>query len=180
MVGFPQNVEIDALLTYRANDPPAGPFASTAGVSDVRSVPVGVRYSLFQLPDDLMQPRIADDRVGHFVDTVRDLSRDKAPTQYVRFVRRWRLKKRNPAAEMSEPVEPIVYYIDKSVPLEYRQYVEEGVEAWNAAFETAGFRNAVVAREAPDDPDWNAEDIRYSTVRWTAAHRMGYAIGPSQ
>ncbi len=180
VMGFPQNVEIDALLTYKANDPPGGTSSSSARVSDVRSVPVGVRYSLFQLPEDPMQPRIADDRVGQFVDAVRDFSRDKAPTQYVRFVNRWRLEKRNPNAAMSEPVEPIVYYIDKSVPLEYRQYVKEGIEAWNAAYETAGFRNAIVAREAPGDPDWHAEDIRYSTVRWTAAHRMGYAIGPSQ
>ncbi|MFQ5529006.1 MAG: zinc-dependent metalloprotease, partial [Gemmatimonadota bacterium] len=175
--GYPKNVEIDAMLTYKSSERPA--FGGE-GIPDVRSVPIGVRYSVFALPDDPMTVRFADDRVGHFLDARKNFSRDKESTLYERIVRRWRLEKKDPTAEMSEPVEPIVFYVDHSVPEEYRPYVRRGIEAWNSAFEQAGFLNAIEARDAPDDPEWNAEDIRYSAVRWTAAHQMGYAIGPSQ
>ncbi|MEN8376867.1 MAG: zinc-dependent metalloprotease, partial [Gemmatimonadota bacterium] len=178
VMAFPENVEIDAALTFKANDPPVA--SRGAGVSDFRSIPIGVRYSLFALPEEPMMPRVADDRVGHFLTAMRDFSRDREPTPMVRFVNRWRLEKADPTAAVSEPVEPVVYYIDRSVPDEYRGYVRDGIEAWNKAYEAAGFRNAIVAKDAPDDPDWSAEDARYSTVRWTAAHEMGYAIGPSQ
>lgn len=175
--GFPRNVEIDAELTFQATDPPLLP---PEGVADFRSVPVGVRYSLVALPETPMRPRLADDRVGHFVTAVWDYSRDREPTPFIRYVNRWRLEKRDPAAELSEPVKPIVYYIDRSVPREYRRYVKEGIEAWNKAFEKAGFRNAIIAVEAPEnDSTWSAEDIRYSTVRWTS-DRGAWAIGPSQ
>lgn len=179
--GFPQNVELDAFLTFSATQPPR--FGSSAGVSDWRSVPIGVRYSIFKLPDEPMQRRLADDRVGYFLSAVRDFSRDKEDSPYIRYVNRWRLEKKDHDAELSEPVEPIVYYIDRSVPEEYRPFVKEGIENWNKAFEAAGYRNAVVAKVAPteeEDSTWSAEDIRYSTVRWSAAHSMGYAIGPSQ
>lgn len=175
---FPRNNEIDALLTFRANDYAT---AADAGVSDHRSIPVGVRYSFFALPEKPMQPRYFDDRVGYFTDAIRDFSKDKAFDPYQRMITRWRLEKKDPAAEKSEPVNPIVYYIDASVPKEYRPIVKRGIEGWNRAFEKAGFINAIVAKEVPEnDPTWSAEDIRYSTVRWTPAHSMGYAIGPSQ
>ena len=179
-MAFPENIEIDAMLTFKSTDFPrvGGP-----GVSDYRSIPVGVRYSMFALPEDPLMPRLADDRVGYFLVAQQDFSRDQEETSYVRYVRRWRLEKKDPSAALSEPVEPIVFYIDRSVPHEYRKYVKEGIEAWNRGFEAAGFKNAIVAKQAPtveENPTWSAEDIRYSTVRWTAAHRMGYAIGPSQ
>ncbi len=179
---FPENVEIDVMLTYKSNDVPRIRGAGV-GVSDFRSIPVGVRYSLFALPKDPMNARIADDRVGHFLVAQENFSRDQEKDVMVRYVRRWRLEKKDPSAAVSEPVEPIVFYIDRTVPLEYRQYVREGVEAWNKAYEAAGFKNAIIARDAPsvkEDPDWSAEDIRYSTIQWTAAWSMGYAIGPSQ
>jgi hypothetical protein len=175
---FPKNTEIDALLTFRANDAPTAP---NAGVSDWRSIPVGVRYSFFALPEQPMQARLFDDRVGYFTEAIRDFSQDKSPNPYKRMITRWRLEKKDPAAEKSEPVNPIVYYLDTSIPKEYRQFVKGGIEGWNRGFEKAGFINAIVVKEAPEnDPTWSAEDIRYSTVRWTAAHSMGYAIGPSQ
>lgn len=177
VMGFPGNVEVDAEITYRASE---APRVGGEGVSDVRSIPVGIRYSLFALPDTSMRPRLADDRMGHFLDAVEDFSRDRQVTPYRRYVNRWRLEKTDHATPLGEPIRPIVFYIDRSVPHEYRRYVKEGIEAWGAAFEAAGFRNAIVARDAPDDSTWSAEDMRYSTVRWTAAHRMGYAIGPSQ
>ena len=175
---FPENVEIDAMLTFEASGRPT--FSSGAGVSDYRSIPVGLRYSVFALPEEPMKRRLADDRLGYFISAQRNFSMDKSPDPYVRYVNRWRLEKADPDAAMSEPVEPIVYYVDRSVPEAYRPYVKQGVEAWNKAFEAAGFRNGIVAMDPPDDPEWSAEDVRYSTVRWTAAHEMGYAIGPSQ
>ncbi len=180
VMGFPENVEIDAFLTYSAEGAPSfgGP-----GLSDVRSIPVGVRYSLFALPSDPMPPRLADLRVGHFITARRDFSRDREKSTYLRWVNRWRLEKADHSQPVSEPAEPIVFYVDRSVPDRYRPYVHDGIEAWNKAFRAAGFDGAVVARDAPsaeEDPSWSAEDVRYSTVRWTAAHSMGYAIGPSQ
>jgi hypothetical protein len=173
--GFPRNVEVDVALTYGATRAPIRPLY---GLSDQRSVPVGVRYSLFALPEEPMQPRQADARVGHFITAVADLSPGWEVTPFVRYVNRWRLEKKDHTASVSEAVEPIVLYIDHSVPHEYRSYVREGIEAWNKAFEAAGFRDAVVARDAPEDSTWSPEDIRYSTVRWVAGSVGGY--GPSQ
>ncbi|NND72687.1 MAG: DUF5117 domain-containing protein [Rhodothermales bacterium] len=177
VMGFPENVEVDVQLTFKSD---TAPTTGRAGVSDVRSIPVGVRYSIVKLPEVPMMPRLADDRVGTFLDAVRDFSRDQEETPYLRYVKRWRLEKKDPGAAMSEPVKPITYYVDHSVPEAYRKYVKEGIEAWGKAFEAAGFKNAIVAADAPDDSTWSAEDVRYSTVRWTAAYQMGYAIGPSQ
>jgi len=181
VMGFPDNVEIDASLTYEGSSPP---LIGGEAVPDYRSVSVGVRYSLFRLPEEPMQRRLADDRVGYFSNAIKDFSRDQQDNPYVPFVQRWRLAPADTAAyrrgELVPPVEPIVYYIDRTVPERYRRYVREGIEAWNEAFRHAGYENAVVAKTAPDDSTWSAEDIRYSTVRWTAAHQMGYAIGPSQ
>ena len=84
-----------------------------------------------------------------------------------------------PAAAVSEPVKPIVYYIDRTVPTEWRPWVRAGILEWNRAFEEAGFRNAIQVLDAPDDTLWSAEDARYSTVRWTATNRSVYAVGPS-
>lgn len=181
VMGFPENVEIDAALTYQGSGPPS--FGGEA-IPDHRAIPVGVRYSLFALPEAPMSPRFADDRVGHFTTAVKDFSRDQQDSPYRVYVNRWRLTPKDPAArargELVEPDEPIVFYVDRSVPEPYRPYVKQGIEAWNKAFEAAGYTNAIVAKEAPDDSTWSAEDVRYSTVRWTAAHQMGYAIGPSQ
>ena len=180
-MSFPKNVEIDVMLTYKSTSPPR---ATSAGVSDYRSVPVGVRYSMIALPETPMPIRYADDRVGHFGDATRDFSRLKEKSSYVRYVSRWRLEPGDLEAfargELVEPKKPIVYYLDHSIPQEYRKYVKEGTLAWNKAFEEAGFKNAIVVKEAPDDSTWSAEDARYSTIIWTAAHSMGYAIGPSQ
>ena len=179
--GFPANVEVDVMLTYKSSNPPT---ATSAGVSDYRSVPVGIRYSIVELPESPMAIRYADDRVGHFGDAVRDFSKLKENSSYVRYVSRWRLEPSDLDAlekgELVEPVKPIVFYMDHSIPKEYRKYVKEGTLAWNKAFEDAGFKNAIVVKEAPDDSTWSAEDARYSTIIWTAAHSMGYAIGPSQ
>jgi glycosyltransferase involved in cell wall biosynthesis len=178
---FPENVEIDAALTYRASSPP---IVGGEALPDYRSIPVSVRYSMFELPEDPMTPRLADDRVGHFNTAIKDFSRDRQIDPYRVYVNRWRLTPEDASAvgeeETVAPEEPIVFYVGRGVPERYVPYVEQGIEAWNKAFRAAGYEGAIVAKRAPDDSSWSAEDIRYSTVRWTAAHRMGYAIGPSQ
>ena len=171
---FPGNLEASVRLTYQANR-----NLGLETVSDYRWIPVGVHYSLLELPAEPMRPRYADERVGYFVSAIKDFSRDTAESFFVRYVNRWRLEKRDPSAAVSEPVKPIVYYIDRTVPTEWRPWVRAGILEWNRAFEDAGFRNAIQVLDAPDDTLWNAEDARYSTVRWTATNRSVYAVGPS-
>ena len=171
---FPGNLEAEVRLTFNS---PRGLDLET--VSDNRWVPVGIHYSLRELPAEPMRPRFADDRVGYFISALKDFSRDTAESFFVRYVNRWRLEKRDPAALLSEPVRPITYYIDHTVPVEWRPYVRAGILEWNRAFEEAGFLDAVRVLDAPDDTTWSAADARYSTVRWTATNRSVYAVGPS-
>jgi hypothetical protein len=171
---FPANLEAEVRLTYQSNR-----NLGLETIADYRWIPVGVHYSLVELPSIPMRPRYADERVGYFVSAIKDFSRDTAESFFVRYVNRWRLEKKDPSAAISEPVKPIVYYIDRTVPTEWRPWVRAGILEWNRAFEEAGFRNAIQVLDAPDDTLWNAEDARYSTVRWTATNRSVYAVGPS-
>jgi hypothetical protein len=171
---FPTNLEAEVRLTYQS---PRNLGLET--VSDYRWIPVGVHYSLLQLPAVPMRPRFADERVGYFISAFKDFSRDTAESFFVRYVNRRRLEKKDPSAAVSEPVRPIIYYIDRTVPVEWRPYVRAGILEWNRAFLDAGFRNAIEVLDAPDDSAWSASDARYSTVRWTATNRSVYAIGPS-
>jgi hypothetical protein len=170
---FPSNLEAEVRLTFQS---PRSLGLET--VSDSRSVPVGVHYSLLELPATPMRPRYADERVGYFVSAFKDFSRDTAESFFVRYVNRWRLEKQMPGT-VSEPVRPITYYIDQTVPLEWRPYVRAGILEWNHAFEDAGYRNAIQVLDAPDDSVYSAADARYSTVRWTATNRSVYAVGPT-
>jgi hypothetical protein len=172
--GFPTNVELEARVTYRASR-----NLGINTLADYRYIPIGVHYSLLELPATPMRPRHADDRVGYFIAAQMDLSRDTSESFFVRYVNRWRLEKKDPTAAVSEPVKPIVYYLDRTIPTEWRPYVRAGILEWNRAFEEAGFRSAVQVLDAPDDTLWAAEDARYSTVRWMANFFSTYAIGPS-
>jgi hypothetical protein len=175
---FPENVEIEALLTYSPNDRQNFGLAT---VPDDRFIPVTVHYSFSKLPEKPMMPRIADDRTGYFLTAVKDFTRDAQEHFFVRYVNRWRLEKKDPSAAISEPVKPIVYYIDHTVPVKYRGYIREGIERWQRAYEAAGFKNAIIAKDAPDDPNWDPEDVRYSTIRWITSSPPSFgAIGPSR
>ena len=174
---FPMNVEVSQTQTFDAGAPP--------GDADAATITIAMRQSLVLLPRVPMRPRIADDRVGFFtVNRINyGLDQQKAATES--FIRRWRLEPKDPAAyargELVEPAKPIVYYLDPATPAKWRPYVRAGVNAWAKVFERAGFRNAVQAKDAPtkaEDPDWDAEDIRYSVVRWTAS-TVRNAVGPS-
>jgi hypothetical protein len=128
-----------------------------------------------------MVPRYADSRTGFFLSAVKDFGKDTNENFWTRYVHRWRLEKKDSNAAVSEVVKPIVYYIDRTVPIEYRPFVKQGVEAWQKAFEAAGFKNAIIARDGPDDPNWDPEDVRYSTIRWITSSEPAFgAIGPSR
>jgi len=145
---------------------------------DARSVFVGFVYNFAPLPEP-MRPRLADDRVGFETTVVADYTSDAERTPRRYFVERWRLEKRDPDAALSEPKRPITFWIDRNVPLAYRATVEEGILAWNAAFERIGFRNAIVVRIQPDDADFDTLDAQHASVRWYFGRDAGYAIGPT-
>lgn len=173
---FPQNVEIEVDLSMAA-----GRTTNTGiPLPDSKTVPISYHYSILALPEEPMKPRLADDRIGYFTTAYVDFSIKSGPGNLVRLANRWRLEKKDPFAKISEPIKPIVFYIEKSVPTELRPYFKEGVEEWNKAFERAGFKNAILALDEPDDRNWDPGDARYSTTRWVSAPGAGgLAIGPS-
>jgi hypothetical protein len=170
---FPKNVNVRTTLTFR----PAQPISVNA-VSDSRYISVGVHYTFAELPEVPMEPRLADDRMGFFMAVHKDFTGDDT-THFVRYVNRWRLERGEPAGNgLYYPKQPITYHLDRTIPVEYRPYFEEGVLAWNRAFERAGWKDAVRVAMLPEDAD--AEDIRYATLRWNTSDQVGYsAIGPS-
>ncbi len=175
---FPTNTEVEALLTFSPNDRDG---LNLNTVSDARYVPVSIHFSFLQLPETPMMPRLVDDRVGYFLEAYKDMSNDSRDDYWVRYINRWKLEKKDPTAALSEPKEPIVFYVENTIPEEWRPYVKAGIEEWNKAFEKAGFKNAIVARDQPSDPNWDAEDARYSTIRWITSSEPSFgAIGPSQ
>jgi hypothetical protein len=147
---------------------------------DARSMLVGLSYSLAPLPAEPMATRRADPRVGLFTTTVLDFGNDLAPSPRQRLVNRWRLEKQDPAAAMSEPVKPITFWIDRNVPLAYRDTVRSAILEWNKAFERIGFRNAIVVQQQPDDAAFDTLDYGYNSVRWMMSAEPSFsAIGPS-
>lgn len=170
--GFPQNVNIRARLTFRPGEP-----VNWAAVPDGRYISLSLHYTIAALPEVPMTPRLGDDRVGHFWTIHKDFSQEDS-SAFVRYVNRWRLEPGERAGDLVRPKKPIVYYIDPNVPEEYRQPFKEGVEAWNRAFEAAGWKDAIKAEPLPEGAD--PEDIRYPTLRWNVSDAPGYgAIGPS-
>ena len=149
-------------------------------VPDPRSLFVTVHYAIVKLPDTPMQPRAADARVGYFQTVRSDFSDDLARTPRQRFVNRWRLEKKDPEAALSEPRQPITYWLDRSIPDKYRAAVTEGVLEWNKAFERIGFKDAVRVQVQPEDADFDTLDANRASVRWmtNAAPSFG-AIGPT-
>jgi hypothetical protein len=170
---FPYNSEIEVKLHFAASHDLPG-ITLQNGQSFFHTY----HYSLSSLPQTDYVPRIADDRVGFFMTEYQDYTNTDTESPYVRYIDRWNLKKKNPDARISEPVEPIVYWIDNSVPLEYRDAIAEGIEFWNHSFEKIGFRNAIIAKQRPDTADWDPLDVRYNTVRWMVSPGATYAIGP--
>ena len=161
--------------------PPGAPLPTTPkGLQDARSLFLGLHYSLARLPEVPMAPRPADARIGHFVETVDDFSDDLARNPRQRFVNRWRLEKKDPAATLGEPVKPITYWLDRNVPVKYREVLTAGVLEWNKAFEKIGFKNAIEVKQQPDDADFDTLDAGVASVRWMVNREPVFgAIGPS-
>jgi Met-zincin/Domain of unknown function (DUF5117) len=156
--------------TQRSNAPRNTP--------DARSLFLGYYYNLAPLPAP-MRPRMADERVGYFTTSFTDYSDDLQPNPSVHYVNRWRLEKKDPSAALSEPVKPIVYWIDRNIPEKYRQAVVDGILEWNKAFERIGFKDAIQAKLQPENADFDTEDVRHASVRWYLSSDGGPAIGPS-
>ncbi len=174
---FPINVEVTHTLTYNASEPPSN--------QQVGSITLQMNQSMILLPEDKMMPRYHDERVGWFTISQYDFGSEALKADRKTYIRRWRLEPKDPAAyargELVEPVKPIVYYLDPATPEKWRPYFRQGIEDWNEAFEAAGFKNAIIAKDPPspeEDPDFSPEDARYSVVRYVASTTRN-AVGPS-
>jgi hypothetical protein len=168
---FELNVEIGVELAVSRRSPP--------GSFDKKMV----HYSFWRLPKSDYQPRLADDRIGYFLTTNVDWSKPVGERElFNRYINRWHLVKRDPSLEVSEPRQPIIFYIEKTVPVRWRRAVRDGILEWNKAFERIGFANAVEVRQQTDDNEWkdlDPEDMRYSFIRWIVTGQ-GFAMGPSR
>jgi len=173
---YPLNTDIQVEYVY---ENPAPVVSGNRDITDSRYVSIYVQHSLIAIPDDEFESRLTDHRMGYFAEQVTDLT-DDSPTPYRDLVQRWHLVKRDPEATISEPVEPITWWIENTTPLEFRDAIREGVLAWNQSFEKIGFRNALVVEVQPDDADWDAGDIRYNVLRWTSSPNPPFSgYGPS-
>lgn len=175
---FPRNINVRVLASYapgRQGIPPGDDIPRSSGISAV------VSHSMVKLPEVPMKPRRHDSRVGFFSVSFTDYADATGhEAETVRYITRWRLEKKNPQAEVSEPVSPIVFYVGREVPEKWKRYVKEGIEDWRPAFEAAGFSNAIIGKYAPDpreDPDWDSEDARISSIRWLPSD-IENAFGP--
>jgi hypothetical protein len=186
---FPTNIEVEVSQTYTSppDMTPAGgggpqpapnPFAQ--GMRAGTNATVVMHYSMVKLPENPMMPRLFDERVGYFSIRKYDYGIDEHRAPQRRYITRWRLEKKDPGAAVSEPVKPIVYYVDPATPAKWIPYIKKGIEDWQAAFEAAGFKNAIIAKEAPsktEDPNWDPEDARYSVIRYLPSN-IENASGP--
>jgi len=172
--GFENNVNIQVAATYVS-----GGTATLDTVPDSRGATINVHYSISVLPQTGYTPRMADDRIGYFLTVVKDFTKAEEEDRFVRYINRWQLQKSDSSSAVSPPKEPIIFWLEKTIPYPYRQPIREGIEEWNKAFSKIGFANAIEVRQQADDADWDPEDIRYNTFRWITAS-AGFAMGPSR
>ncbi len=172
--GFQNNMELELEATYNGGYRRMN--SGSGGGGSPRGITLVLHYSIMKAPDMGYRPRIADDRVGHFLSATKDFGINDSDTNFVRFIDRWRLEKAEHHAKLSPPRKQIVWYVEDTVPTEYRPYVEEGISEWNKAFEKIGFRNAIAVRWQEDGRDvFDPEDTNYCTFRWVASE-AGFAM----
>jgi hypothetical protein len=173
---FPKNTDVVVDLSY---DNPNAFVSGGLDVADSRYVRVRMQHSFLEMPADDYRARRDDPRVGYF-SVQRNDQTSISVTPFKDMINRWKLVKKDPNAALSEPVEPLVYWIENTTPLEYRDVIMEAGHKWNEAFEKAGFKNAVQMKIMPDNADWDPADIRYNVIRWVSSAYPPYgAIGPS-
>lgn len=173
---YPENTDIVVEYVY---DNPMPLNGGGNEVTDARSVSVKIQHSFIEVPENGFKPRFDDPRVGYFTHQVNDMTSED-PTPYRDVIHRWHLVKKDPDAALSEPVEPITWWIENTTPVEYRETIKEAGLMWNQAFEKAGFKNAVVVKVQPDTAEWEAGDIRYNVLRWTSSPNPPFGgYGPS-
>jgi hypothetical protein len=182
---FDQNIETKILATYklksRSEEGEEGQNQRSASHDpSLGAATVELHHSMVELPRDPMRPRYFDKRVGFFSGTHQNFSSGRHQVKKVRYIRRWRMEKKDASEKVSKPKEPVIYYVGRGVPKKWRQYVIEGIEMWQPAFRKAGFKNAIIGKVAPgkeEDPEFDAEDVRYSTIRWLPS-TIANAYGP--
>ena len=173
---YPNNTDVIVDLAY---DNPVPFNQGGKDITDARYVRIKLQHSFIEMPNNDYRPRRDDPRIGYFTQEVDDLTANTY-TPFKDVINRWHLKKKDPGAALSEPVEPIVYWVENTTPAEYRQAVVDAGLKWNEAFEKAGFKNAVQMKIMPDDATWDPADIRYNVIRWVSSPNPPYGtIGPS-
>jgi len=181
---FDNAVNVQVVQSGQAPPPAAGgrggaPAGGRGGPATARSQTQKMFFSMARLPDEAMMPRWQDDRVGYISSRAYDFSRPDNRLEQIRFIHRFKLEKKNPGAAVSDPVEPIIYWIDPATPDWLKPWIVKGVDQWQSAFEKAGFSNAIFGRVAPtpeEDPDFSMYDARYSAIYWwpsTVANATG-------
>lgn len=173
---FPENTDIRVEYVF---DNPAPVNYGNADITDARSVAILVQHSFLEMPEPGFEPRMDDYRIGFFTSQTTDLT-STSFTPYRDVITRWRLEKKNPRAALSDPVDPITFWIENTTPHELRDTIRDAALAWNEAFEAAGFSNAIRVETQPDDAEWDAGDVRYNVLRWTSSPNPPFGgYGPS-
>ena len=169
-LAFPDNVEVEATQTGTVSQTPGGGGGGGGGGQSQGPQPaqsVLAHWSLVRLPEKPMTPRRWDERLGYFSIAQVDFGTSEQRSADRSYISRWRLEKKDPNAALSEPVKPIVYYVDPATPEQWKPWVRKAILDWQPAFEAAGFRNAIIAMDPPaNDPDWSPEDVRHTVIRW--------------
>ncbi|NJK40075.1 MAG: DUF5117 domain-containing protein [Oscillatoriales cyanobacterium SM2_3_0] len=176
---FPENIEIGSVFGFSQQQTDgSSPLLLT---SNDRAFQLKVRYSFLEVPTGASYgPRLADEQVGYFTSVYKDLSKSSNSSSFTRYINRWHLEKQDPTAPLSPPVKPIVFWIENTVPLAYREAIRAGILMWNRAFEQAGFLEAIQVQQMPDDAAWDPADVRYNTVRWSTSFQALFSgYGPS-
>jgi hypothetical protein len=164
---FPNNIELEVQATFARGGISSSYYGfGDDGVADARGLTVVIHYSLAKLPEPGYRPRYADHRVGHFLSANKDFGSNDPDTFFVRQINRWRLEKADPKAKLSPPKKQLVWWVEDTVPHEYRPYVQDGILEWNKTFEKIGYRNAIGVRWQNERDDFDPEDINYCTFRW--------------
>ncbi len=177
---YPDNVLVETSYNFQKEGGPSGGLGVNLGslplLPDSRSLPVTIDYTIFGLKNDGFMPRIADPRIGYFQVSYQDFDNDNKSNQMVHYIYHWNIQKKDPSAKLSPPVKPIVFWLDKAIPTEYRGPIRHALLEWNKAFLAIGIDNAIVVHQMPDNAKWDTGDMRYNVVRWVVSPGSGYAV----